>query len=396
MNTKNIINKIRRLPQSISFRLQFKLRGHLPPVYNCDSQKKTSRRKKALLSYITTPFRLPSDHPNSILFSNNGIARGLVTVLNEFGYSVDVIEYTDTVFRPKCDYQFFIGHLGNNYKSLTDKLPQSIPKLYFATTPHWKVSNEAETQRFDQIEERRGMRLQPDRIISFSEDAAYEIADSIICLGNESACESYSQFAQVQHLNNASYFDEHYTQTPKDFEAGRDNFLFFSGPGNVHKGLDLLLEVFSRAKAHLYICQIIEPEFFDLYRHELTELANIHTLGHVLMRSPQFYDLIDRCNFAILPSCGEGQPGSIVECMHQGLIPIVSRECHIDTKDYGITLPASTIEEIADTVEEMRQQPLKQLKQMSNLTYQAAITDFSEVAFLQNMHTILKPLITEN
>jgi len=100
-----------------------------------------------------------------------------------------------------------------------------------------------------------------DRWIQDCEEYANESADGIICLGNIVARDSYSKFPLVINLNNAAYHDTRYERTKKDFNRGRNNFLFFSGSGNVHKGLDLLLEAFSQLPAHLYICQYISPDF---------------------------------------------------------------------------------------------------------------------------------------
>ena len=112
-----------------------------------------------------------------------------------------------------------------------------------------------EKKRFDNFYKRHGVRLPPDRHIKHSEEWALNHADGIICLGNSSARDSYAQFPLVIDINNASYPDDHYDCTPKDFEAGRDGFLFFAGPGNIHKGLDLLIEAFTDLAEHLYICQ---------------------------------------------------------------------------------------------------------------------------------------------
>lgn len=385
----SFFTKVCRLPKSLSFRLQYKLRGHVPPVYNCVIEKGAKPQKRALLAYITTPFRLLPDNPTSNQFSNNGIAKSIVKTLNRLNYIVDIIEYSDIKFRPKKNYEFFIGHLGYNFEAIADSLPSSIPKIYFATTPHWAISNAAEEARFNSLEERRGVRLKPDRHIEYSEDSAYKIATGIICLGNASSTSSYNNFKSVWHLNNAAYHDNHFELTVKDYEAGRKRFLFFSGPGNVHKGLDLLLEAFSKVNAELFICQQIEADFRAVYNYELMELPNIHLVGHIWMRTPEFYNLVECCNFVILPSCGEGQPGSVVECMHQGLIPVVSEEDHIDTLDYGVTLKNTSVEEIVKVVQQLTQESAERCQQMSQRTREAALRDFSEKAFLENMELIL-------
>jgi hypothetical protein len=64
----------------------------------------------ALVSYIPKPFRLAANDPLNVQFSNIGIARAMVRVLNEMGYGVDVINFTDNRFKVEKTYDLFIGH----------------------------------------------------------------------------------------------------------------------------------------------------------------------------------------------------------------------------------------------------------------------------------------------
>jgi glycosyltransferase involved in cell wall biosynthesis len=365
------------------------------PIFDIGApQEKISRpTKRALLSYITGPFKLSTDDPSNSQFSYTGIARSIVRVLNELGYVVDVVEWLDTVFVPKKKYDLFIGHGGCNFENIARNLPSHVIKIYFSTGIYWQEFNPREEERFRWLEKRRGIRLPYDRWIQYSEEYANESADGIICLGNQVAKDSYSKFPLVINLNNAAYHDDRYDRTKKDFASGRDKFLFFSGWGNVHKGLDLLLEAFAQVDAHLYICQAISPDFHKVYRQELEDFPNIHLMGHVPIRSPEFYELVDRCNFVILPSCAEGQPGSVVDCMHQGLIPVVSRESNIDTGDYGITLPNCSINEIVKAVNYLSQQSPDRCDKMSRQVRKVALTDFSESTFLKNMRHAIECVI---
>ena len=344
-----------------------------------------TRKKRALVSYMTMPFRLRPGHAEHIRFSNNGIARNIVRALNELGYVVDLVEWSDTKFVPKQKYDLFLGHGAKNFERLLRGLPADIPKIYFSSGTYWKHFNDAEEARFAALEQRRGVRLPYDRWIHESEEYANQAADGIICLGNSVTCETYKKFATVIHINNAAYPELRNELTRKNFETARKNFLFFAGGGNVHKGLDLLLESFPRVEADLWVCQFLDPQFAEVYRHELENCPNIHTMGYVEMRSAEFYDLADRCAYVIHPSCAEGCVGSVVECMHHGLIPVVSRESTVETGDYGVTLKNCSIEEIAQTVEELSQKPAEWCAEKSRATRAAAVQNFSEAAFLKNI-----------
>jgi len=298
----------RRVPRSVKNWLYSKRRNRPAPIYNIGEPpprghlKVTAQPKRALVSYITTPFRLAPDDPRNVMFANSGIARSIVRVLNELGFIVDVVEWSDSKFVPRKHYNLFIGHGGRNFERIACHLPDETIKIYFSTGIYWKEHNRREAERFRWLEQRRGVRLPYDRWITYSEEYANYSADAIICLGNEYAKKTYSQFPLVINLNNAAYPDDHYHRLKKDFASARSNFLFFSGDGNVHKGLDLLLETFVQVDAHLYICQRISPQFYEVYKHELEDYPNIHFIGWLPLRSPQYYELVDKCAFVIYPS----------------------------------------------------------------------------------------------
>jgi glycosyltransferase involved in cell wall biosynthesis len=354
-----------------------------------------TKKRRALVGYITMPFRLRKGHPDLMRFSNNGIARNIVRALNEIGFVVDVVDWSDTAFVVRQNYSLFVGHGGVNFEFLARQLPAGTPKIYFSTGLYWQEHNRREEERFQGLEQRRHTRLPYDRRIPCSEEYANVNAEGIICLGNEVTRESYAKFPRVWNVNNAAYAEPRNTLVKKSFETARKNFLFFSGSGNVHKGLDLLLEVFSRVEADLWVCQMLAPEFAQVYRHELENCPNIHYKGYVQMRSAEFYALAEKCAYAILPSCSEGCAGSVVECLHHGLVPVVSRETTVDTGDYGITLKDCSIGEITRTVEELSRKPAEWCAEKSRATRAAAERDFSEAAFQRNFKAALEIILNE-
>ncbi len=380
-------------------RLPFRRRIYPPPILDIWPAA-TPPLKRALVSYITAPFKLSAHDPRNIQFSNIGIVRNIARALNELGYAVDVVEWSDSSFVPRRKYDVFVGHCGCNFETIAQALPSDTTKIYFSTGLYWREWNRLEEVRLDELQQRRGVRLAPDRKIEYSEESANRMANGIICLGNHAAKESYRQFPLVINLNNAAYHDARYDTAVKDFKdfaAGRKNFLFFSGPGNVHKGLDLLLEAFGHealreADVHLYICQSIAADFHQVYEEELTFLPRVHVIGPVAMRSRRFYELADRCDYVVHPTCAEGQPGSVIECMHQGLIPILSRQANMDTRDFGVTLDECSIAEIVAAIRQAAERPVEQCEELSRKARAATLQDYSEAAFLKNMKAAISTI----
>ena len=337
--------------------------------------------KRALLSYITHPFSLSRDDPRSLGHISIWHAVEMVRALNELGYGVDVVGYQDRRFVPRRPYDLFIGHGGTNYERIARRLEPGTVKIYFSSGCYWRFHNEQELLRLEALRARRGVELPPDRLIRHSEEGALRAAHAILGLGNGFTRSTYADFSRVTMLNGTVLDDHHFAGESKDYDSGRGHFLFFAGRGNVHKGLDLLLEAFSGLQQHLWICTEINPPFGEAYRHELQELPNVHLVGWTQLRSREYYELVDRCNFAILPSCSEGQAQSVVECMGQGLIPMVSRASGLDLEGFGFVLEPCNVKQIAHKVQEVTGYSAGHCRELSLRTWEVARTRFSEQVF---------------
>lgn len=95
----------------------------------------------------------------------------------------------------------------------------------------------------------------------------------------------------------------------------------------VYKSLDLALEAFAQMPEYQFtVCGPVkgEEDFEKFYYKELYETPNIKTLGWMNIDMPDFKKVLDNNLGVIYPSCSEGGGGSVITCLHAGLIPIVS------------------------------------------------------------------------
>lgn len=98
----------------------------------------------------------------------------------------------------------------------------------------------------------------------------------------------------------------------KNYKDAKKHFLWFGSSRLIHKGLDLLLEIFKELPdLHLHVCGPINNElkFKDIYYEELYNTKNIHTYGFINIQSKSFKGIINKCAFIIFPSCSEGGGG---------------------------------------------------------------------------------------
>ncbi|MGD0877002.1 MAG: glycosyltransferase [Anaerolineales bacterium] len=351
--------------------------------------------QKALVSYLVSPLLPAPEKRDKMVFSNLGMAQYIPRALNELGYEVDVVPWDDMEWLPQQHYDIYVGHGGINFEHISRSLPKETVRIYFSTGIYWREFNIREARRIYNLALRRGYLLTPDRAIQFSEEYANQTAEGIICLGNQNAIESYRQFPLVIGINNAVYHIDFNGLADKDFDRGRQHFLFFSGGGNIHKGLDLLLEAFAGTDLHLHICQTIDPAFAKIYKDELTQHTNIHIYGTIPMRSPSYEALAMQCNWVISATCAEGQPGATLECMGYGLIPVLSTSDNIDLEDFGIFLPLNNVADIRKVILRAAKMDVDDCEQRAILTAAAIREKYSPEKFNNNFKNAVQKIVSQ-
>jgi len=339
-------------------------------------------QRRALLSYLVEPLLPPRRFRNQVMFSNRGIAQEIPRSLNELGFAVDIIDHRNVSFVPRRKYDLFIGHGGINFEKIVRQLGSDTAVIHFATGLEWQENNRRQERRVAEVKQRRGYSI-GTRLIEHSEDCARKMADAVICLSKRAA-ESFVGYRSVLPIDIAAFPVTWSGWEEKDYRAGRSHFLFFAGIGNVMKGLDLLLEAFAGTALDLYICQIIEPDFARAFERELTQFDNIHVENFVKMRSARLEQLVLKCDWIILPSCAEGHPGSVIECMAHGLLPIVTDGANIELPRGGIRIPCLDIEAVRSAAMLASQMDPEEIESAAKSLVRDARINFSPESFRAN------------
>ena len=146
----------------------------------------------------------------------------------------------------------------------------------------------------------------------------------------------------------------------------------------IHKGLDLTLDAFvTMPQYHLTIFGPLEGinnlqtnyheeiDFVNAYRKELYETANIKTYGWVDVENPAFLELTKKSIGFVYPSSSEALSGSVLICLHAGLIPIISAQSGVDVEDFGIILDDCSVNNIKNAIDKISKLPTDKLKEMS-------------------------------
>lgn len=353
--------------------------------------KKNGERKIALLSYLTKPFLSFS---KQIPHNNWGLARNIVKTLNQSGFVVDIIDLHDKNFVPAKKYDLFIGHGGINFEVIEKNLSADCLKIYFATGLYWKFHNEQGVKRIKEASEKKGIAFETSRQINEPEESALKKSDAIIALGGEFSKKTYAAFPSVYTLDNFFHPDKKFDIKKKNFAEAKNNFLFLSGSGNIHKGLDLALEAFVQMpEKNLFICTKLEDDFAKAYKKELFETKNIHYLGFLKENSEELRKIMYNCGYLVHPSCSEGSPGAVIMAMFYGLTPIISQESNVNVGHAGYQLASNTVEEIIRIVRAASDQTYN-YKRAAEIT-EYAKNNFSERIFMEKLKNHLNSILAK-
>jgi glycosyltransferase involved in cell wall biosynthesis len=296
----------------------------------------------------------------NLIHTNSAEALRIAQIFDEFGYNVDVVNYNSERVLDYNKYDVVFG-FGEPFVNSFYRRRRQILTIYYGTGMHIHHQNQAALKRVKEVYERKGKWMpESGRIVDKAWSIQTTLVDAIITLGNTTTAESYRKYYDGSILTMPASFykmmDFKDVLRQKDFGDSRQHFLWFGGAGLIHKGLDLLLEVFkNNPNLHLHVCGPIdnEPEFKACFYDELYNTGNIHTYGFVGLRSEVFNNLMKTCAFVIFPSCSEGQSTSVVNVMgNGGLLPVVTKESGIDVNEYGIEIKGCNLKDVELAVDE--------------------------------------------
>lgn len=350
-------------------------------------------RGNALVSYITAPFNKNVNLNKISAHSNYQECYIIVKTLQDFGYDVDVIDWSDTSFIPKKKYRVFID-IHSNLERLHSFIPSDCIKILYATGSYWLFQNSSEYKRLMEFYDRNSVSLLPQRQVVPTRSIQY--ADSVIIIGNDQTVKTYPlKHTRVYKIPISSVVSFPFIK--RNYDQVKCNFLWLGSSGAIHKGLDLVIEAFKEMpKFKLYICGNIEAEqdFYEYYRKAIDINDNIHYLGWVDVKSAEFLAVAKNCSALIYPSCAEGQAGSIATCMHAGLIPIISKYSGYDlSNDEGIILDSLTSKSIQNATSSFADTQNDKLRKMSKNIWLNALNNHSTRVYKGHLQTILKDIL---
>lgn len=371
----------------------YKHRVDSTPIIQNINYSSTQEQKHAVVCYITSSYTADWDNTNIGRTQPKEIL-SIVKVLIDLGFCIDIIGCNDVnslQYLEHKKYDLIFG-FGEAFYQLTNLHPNAI-SVYYLTEHHPDFAEKAEHDRLDYYYQRHKKKVGVIRSGNFYKK--HHIAKKYTYLLTMSEVDSWkSQYELPIGIFPTGIINTDFEFKIKNHNETKKHFLWFGSYGAIHKGLDLLFDIFKeRNDVVLHVAG-----FYDIDRNmlPLPKKNNIVDHGYIDVKSLEFIKLVETCSFCILPSCSEGFSTSITTTMLHGLIPIVSKNTGFNKlsknaiflEDYKLTYIDKKITELANM-------EVSGLELLSQSVYSFARQTFTNIAFENKIQNVLQRMISK-
>lgn len=275
--------------------------------------------------------------------SSNILARSLFKILSELGELV----YTDLRGIEKYKHEKFDLAIGtiNGFKKLTQTVDARINVIFNAQMHpiernliFLKFINENKLARYNLFDFRSISSM-------FSEIAGIKKANFLLGVGNFVTQNSFIKYGvdrnKIKFIN--------YGILNKDVNINTIikrypiiDFIYFATEVGMRKGFDLLFEIFSNLSIGKYDFKLhivgalnhpVYIEKMDTLKCKLNDKIIFH--GWINSDTDEYEEILANTDVLLFPSLEEGQAGTVIDSIRQGVIPLLSRNTGVDFSPLG-------------------------------------------------------------
>lgn len=359
----------------------------------------TKNQKKLLLVYIDmvdagyqVQWDIHQGNSGSI-HTNRYELFQMIRSMIELDFCVDVCAHDDIQaqkYIQNREYDIIIG-LGEVFRWTIQH--KNAYKIIYMTENPYSVSRQREWERIQYLEERTGKKRDFERTGMFFVEGDEEKVDAIICLGDP---RYYSHLSKpVERIYPSAFYNSKFKL--ENVDRRKSCFFVFGTDGLVHKGIDLLVEVFLKhPEWDLYLCGYNISEAIKGTLKKNIANTNIHDCGYIRADSDGFLELVNMCQFILLPSCSEATSTAVLTGMRHGLIPVVMHGNGFDEMDNICHFfEGYTLEEIERTIECLLQKDATEIEEEERKVYEFANQKFTLENYTVRLSEALKHIIDE-
>lgn len=368
--------------------------GNLVPNINLDP---AHDQKRVLFIYLDLfessqqILKCYNKNESGALHTNRSEFFQIINCLIERNYCIDVCAHDDVKaigYIEKQEYDIIFG-LGEVFR-WTVKNKKAYKILYMTENPYY-ISYLREKERVEYFYQRHHKKVELVRTGKFFKKDEEKNVDAIICMGEKKYFNNTEVY--VNRIIPTGFFNNKFM-----FENciwKKNSFLVLGTDGFIHKGIDLLIEIFNNhPEWELFICgkdidKIVKKELNLKIRY-----SNIHNCGYVNIGSDSFLELVYNCSFILLPSCSEATSTSILTGMRHGLIPVVTKGNGFDEmRDYCYFFESFHLEDIEKGIIQTQKLTLEEIEYKSRNIYEYSNEMFTLCKFKDAMSEALNGVI---
>lgn len=351
----------------------------------------TKNQKRVLISYIN--YFSTANLNSKISHTNLLESIQIINVFKEFDYIIDVAycNSEESLEFLKVEKYDIIFGFGKVFREIS-KLNPLAQKIIYVTENHPELSLRNELERNIYFYERTGKNIPLRRSGVYYNETDFENVDYAIIMGEKTPFEKYS--FKKYNIFPTGFLNKNYIFKNRDTDNSKKNFLWLGSNGAIHKGLDLLIEVFKNyPEINLHICGFNQEEKYL----KIPKLENIINYGRIDIQSQEFLKLVDRCSYIILPSCSEGFSTSIGTGMLHSMIPLVCKDTGFNRLDDKVILFGDyKIEYLKEKIINLSLKKDEELQELHEKVYLYARNNFTIEDFTEKFRNIIKGIIDEN
>jgi len=357
------------------------------------------KNKKALLTLSPSAWlRAIKEYPNIRYFNYVGLTFEIVRALNLNGYLVDISDINSIIY-PKKDYDLLIGH-GGRCKQIIDSLKKDAKIIQYVSGEFWEGFNKETAERYSAFCKRKNIKEKlvfKRSLDGLTEGENYltEKADILFTGNFPRMVDSFGRYKNKFYFTGLGAYPDKLLYIPieqRDYINGRKNFIYVGGTnGNIQKGMDLLIEAFSKTpELNLYIYCKVEKEIFEYYKKELSN-KNIHYIYH--WRFPPFRnrlkELMKKTLFTVHAPHNSGIGTAFMGSMLLGLVPVGYVDLEGDL-DFAVLSSSWRIDDLIKVIKEASNKSPEWCKEAANKTIEYSKANWSVESFRRKFNEMIR------
>ncbi|MCI8297597.1 MAG: hypothetical protein HFG22_17315 [Lachnospiraceae bacterium] len=338
------------------------------------------------VSYITDPFYHKKDDAYLDAHQNKREVIAMAEVFNKLGYNAYFMLYTSQKPLPDIDCKLIFGHEPNIQRA--KEKYKDARMIFYGVSTYFEYRNKKIKEMTDKFNDAYKANVPYRRMVE--PYTAVDDADGILLIGSEKTLETFPEKyrSKVTKIHQS-------TQTCgylRNVEAhGSKEFFYLASYGNVLKGVYPVLSFFARHPEYeLHWVGPIEEDVREAIKNWIT--SNIHIYGYQDIGSNITLGLMERCDFMLYPSGAEGGvPGSVLNAMKSGLIPLVTPWASFDgIEDHGFLMEDATVDGVSSAVDWAMSLSLDEIDRRKKVCQRFVLENYNLKRFTQEFEDYMR------